>query len=347
MRKRIGVPRALMFYKYYPFIKGFLEGCGCQVVASPPTDLDILEEGTRSCVDDICVAVKVYFGHVRFLVDKVDAILVPRLVSVERRRHDTFTCPKLIAAPDMLRFLPGGLPPVLEWVVDLRRAPWWWGCLRVARRLGATPCQAWEAYRRARRDQERYERLLGAGMLPEDALAVMENGGNPSQGGEGPGGEGPREGFPLAGGERVTVGVVGHPYLVGDRLLNKDLFHWLSRGGARCLPGTAVPAWQMERELGSLPELSWSYERELLATASAFLGRGDVDGVIYLTSFGCGPDSMVMEMFKREVLKGRDKPFMEIVLDEHSAEAGVRTRAEAFVDMLRYRSGRRGGGRRV
>lgn len=327
---RIGIPRALMFYRYYPFMKTFLEGCGFEVLASPPTDLRILEKGAECCVDDICVPVKAFFGHVDFLKDRVDALLVPRLVSVEKRKHDTFTCPKLIAAPDMIRFFPLRPPLLLEWVVDVNRVPWWWGCLKLAGKLRVAPRRAWEAYREARLAQRRYEALLRRGYLPQEALVEMERGTSACR----------HEGNPVG---EVTVAVVGHPYILGDALINKNLFLWLRRSGAGVSAGTIFPPEELERETRQLPDLSWSYERELLAAASCFLRRREVDGVIYLTSFGCGPDSMVVEMFKWELLPRSGKAFLEVVLDEHSAEAGVRTRVEAFVDLLRYRKVKKAG----
>ena len=358
---RIGIPRALMFYRYYPFLKTFVEGCGHEVVTSPPTDLKILERGTECCVDDICVAVKAFFGHIDYLKGGVDALLVPRLVSVEKRRYDTFTCPKLIAAPDMARFFPQRPPLLLEWVLDVKRAPWWWGCLRLAAQLGATPCRAFDAYRAARREQARYEELLQRGLLPHEALgeaaggpsviAREERGRGSAVSGDGDGagnaqevrgavtvsgaGSCIRRPRPVQG--DITVAVVGHPYLLGDHLLNTNLFLWLRQGGARVVANTVFGEEELEEEVRLLPDLSWSYERELLAAAFRFSGMDAVDGIIYLTSFGCGPDSMVMEMFKREVLPRGGKAFMEMVLDEHSAESGVRTRVEAFVDMIRYR----------
>ncbi len=251
---RIGVPRALMFYRYYPFLRVFLEGCGHQVVASPPTDLRILEMGVESCVDDVCVAVKVFFGHVRFLEGRAEALLVPRVVSVERAHHDTFTCPKLIAAPDMVRFLRGRPPLLLEWVLDAGRAPWWWGSLRLAARLRVPPLRAWRALRHARLAQSRYESLLALGWPPDAALDIWERRecggaegmrawgevperrvgermvGITSKGTALPGARsGGRPGF---GGGGVAVGVVGHPYLLGDGMVNKGLLRWLEEEGA-------------------------------------------------------------------------------------------------------------------
>ncbi|MEW6555608.1 MAG: acyl-CoA dehydratase activase-related protein [Actinomycetota bacterium] len=331
---KIGIPRALMFYRYYPFLESFLEGCGCEVKPSPPTNLKVLGEGTDICVDDVCVAVKVLFGHVSQLAGRVDAVLIPRLVSVEKKGYDTFTCPKLIAAPDMIRYSFPGLPAPLEFVVDVSSMPWWWSCLRLARRL-KLPLRGFpQVYGKAMRQQERFDGLLHRGLLPSEALAKMAGGnGSPP---------------PAYLSQRdVTVAVVGHPYLLGDPIVNKRLVHWLDMSGARVLGSTMLGKEELDAEARTLPPLSWSYEKELMAAASLFLKRGDVDGVIYLTSFGCGPDSLVTEMVRRELKPAGGQVLLDLVLDEHSAESGVRTRAEAFVDLLRHRKRRCAGTGRV
>jgi predicted nucleotide-binding protein (sugar kinase/HSP70/actin superfamily) len=56
-------------------------------------------------------------------------------------------------------------------------------------------------------------------------------------------------------------------------------------------------------------------------------------GVIQLSSFNCGCDSIVGEIF-RGVLKEKGIPYMTLILDEHSAQAGVDTRLEAFIDSV-------------
>jgi len=317
-----------MFYRYYPFLKTFLESYGCDVQPSQTTNLEMLGVGTDICVDDVCVAVKVLFGHVSQLAPEVDAILIPRLVSVEKRGYDTFTCPKLIAAPDMVRYSFPQLPAPLEFTVDISNAPWWWGCVRLVRRLGLPLRKMARAYMYAVREQEKYEGLLHGGLLPADALSKMYDGNGATR--------------PSYLSQRdVTVAVVGHPYLLGDPIVNKRLIHWLDACGARVLGSTMLSEDELEKEEPFLPPLSWSYERELLAAASCFMKRDDVDGLIYLTSFGCGPDSLITEMVRRELKPVGDQVLMEMVLDEHSAESGVRTRAEAFVDMLRHRKRRR------
>jgi predicted nucleotide-binding protein (sugar kinase/HSP70/actin superfamily) len=65
------------------------------------------------------------------------------------------------------------------------------------------------------------------------------------------------------------------------------------------------------------------------------LNPADCAAVIQLTSFNCGCDSIVME-FHREILKNKGIPYMILVMDEHSAQAGIDTRIEAFVDSTRW-----------
>ena len=69
-----------------------------------------------------------------------------------------------------------------------------------------------------------------------------------------------------------------------------------------------------------------------------FFQDDKIDGVITLTAFGCGPDSLMVEDIKRKA-KNFNKPLLNLTIDEHTGEAGFITRLEAFCDML-YRNKR-------
>ncbi|KKN21218.1 hypothetical protein LCGC14_0927740, partial [marine sediment metagenome] len=60
----------------------------------------------------------------------------------------------------------------------------------------------------------------------------------------------------------------------------------------------------------------------------------EIDGVVFLISFACGPDSLISELIMRDMKVVR-LPFLEITMDEHSGEAGLLTRVESFVEMVR------------
>jgi len=83
----------------------------------------------------------------------------------------------------------------------------------------------------------------------------------------------------------------------------------------------------------------WTYEHEVVGAGQHYLESG-ADGVIGIMTFGCGPDSVMMDMLHRQAARLRTTPFMCLTLEEHTAEAGIVTRLEAFLDMIR-RSKRR------
>jgi predicted nucleotide-binding protein (sugar kinase/HSP70/actin superfamily) len=325
---KVGIPRGLMFYKYFPFWKTLLEDLGNQIVVSPRTSRRILEAGVDACVDDLCVAVKIFFGHVLALKGQVDCLMVPRLVSVEKNKHDTFTCPKLIALPDMASALPD-LPEIMELVVDVQRRPLWFGVARFALNFTRNPLRIRRAYRRGCVAQESYEALLRKGWSPEEALERLEHGRL-------------EESALQDAGADLCIAILSHPYLIYDEFLNQDLQGLLRGMGARVVTPPMLEADLIAREAARYEALSWSYEKDLVGAGSHFLKDPEVDGIVFLISFACGPDSIVTEIILREVREQSDNPLMTLVIDEHTGMAGLHTRVEAFVDMVRRRKLERG-----
>ena len=91
---------------------------------------------------------------------------------------------------------------------------------------------------------------------------------------------------------------------------------------------------QLDDGIASLGnEQYWANEYDMTGSAGHYLKDNKVDGVITLTAFGCGPDSLMVERITRKA-KRFNKPLLNITIDEHTGEAGFITRLEAFVDML-------------
>jgi len=78
-------------------------------------------------------------------------------------------------------------------------------------------------------------------------------------------------------------------------------------------------------------------QRTLRATRY-FARQKDIDGIIHLSAFGRGPDSIIDRYFQLDNYSS-NKPFMQLVIDELSGVAGVGTQLEAFVDMVRRKKG--------
>lgn len=330
---KVGVPRALSYYRYFPLWKTVLEGIGAEVVLSRPTGKDLLEQGVRQCVDDICVPVKLYYGHVLDLADRCDRLFISRLVSVEKESADTYTCPKLIGLPDMIKSSLEGLPPLVEFTVDIQNRSLKGSVRRMGSDLGAPAWRVRRAMAHALKVQERYEIELLAGVRPTEAMKkVLPSGNNGHSLGSSAVGdiERPRG--------DIKIALVGHEYLVHDYYISHDLPSKLARLGAEVVYMSQVPTEAIERELARYGSISWSYERELLGATSYFLRQPDIDGVMLVEGFACGPDSIIGEIINREVITDDSLPLTTLVLDEHTGEAGVATRVEAFVDLIRRAS---------
>ena len=76
---KVGIPRALLYYRYGVLWKSFFEKLGCNVVLSPETNKQILELGINNTIDESCLSYKIYVGHVLYLSDICDYILISRV----------------------------------------------------------------------------------------------------------------------------------------------------------------------------------------------------------------------------------------------------------------------------
>jgi predicted nucleotide-binding protein (sugar kinase/HSP70/actin superfamily) len=72
---------------------------------------------------------------------------------------------------------------------------------------------------------------------------------------------------------------------------------------------------------------------ENLGAAFTYMNLSGISGVIYLSPFACGVDSLTLEFIERKLFK-KGIPFLKLTVDEHTGEAGFDTRLEAFLDMI-------------
>ena len=82
----------------------------------------------------------------------------------------------------------------------------------------------------------------------------------------------------------------------------------------------------------------WDFGRNILYAAESMLQDEKIRGIIFITFFGCGIDAFLEEIFKDSICG--QKPYLSLTLDEHSGEAGLMTRIEAFTDMIIRKEGR-------
>jgi predicted nucleotide-binding protein (sugar kinase/HSP70/actin superfamily) len=136
---------------------------------------------------------------------------------------------------------------------------------------------------------------------------------------------------------QITIALVGHPYIIYGEYINHRLIPRLEQANCRVLTPEGITPEKLESATNKLVGRAyWTYEEEVVGAGGHYL-ESNVDGVIGVMTFGCGPDSVMMEMVRRHALKLRSTPFMSLTIEEHTAVAGIITRLEAFLDMISRR----------
>ncbi len=319
--KTIGIPRALMYYRFGVLWKTFFEELGRNVVLSPETDADIADEGARISVDECCLASKVYMGHVSRLVGACDAVFVPSIVG--RNRRESY-CTKFQALPDVVaNTFAAQDVQVLSCLIDGQKPH---GdekdaFVDLGVRLGASPKESRHAYKVARKAYEKARAQREAEQRHGLERIRKAHGGEEA----------------AASAQQPVIMLVAHPYVAHDPYIGGEVVRLLEANGAFVAFADAFDAQRaLEASYDFSPTMPWSVNREL--TGVIALESGSVDGVVLVSAFPCGPDSMTNDIVARRV---QGKPTLTLTIDAQSGTAGLETRIESFVDILQYQ--RKGG----
>lgn len=319
MKLKIGIPGGMFYYYYYPLWKTFFEDLGAEVVEPEATNRTMVEKGIAQAVDEACFPVKVYYGHVAEMCQKnLDYIFLPRIMSLEPR---TFTCPKIMGLPAMVTAGINNLPTVIDMPIDcskglkdLKKT-----IIKVGNLFTNNKKTIIEAYYHACQEEKNFRDIAARGFTLSEAIAIWKGEKNIS--------------LPPQG--DLNIGLLGHAYALYDPIISMSIVENLQEMGCRVHFLEMLDINAVEKEAASLPKrVFWTIGRKMLGASMHMNKKADIDGLVFLSCFGCGPDSMVSELIERKYFT---KPFMRLTVDEHTGQAGVITRLEAFCDMLRRR----------
>ncbi|ABR47378.1 conserved hypothetical protein [Alkaliphilus metalliredigens QYMF] len=326
MTIKIGIPRGLWVYDYYPLWKTFYEALGAEVILSNPTNKSILDQGVKNTVDEACLPVKIFNGHVLDLKDKVDYIFVPKIMSVYRKEY---ICPKFCGLPEMVKHSIPDLPPMIDTEINFNRSRK--HLMRTVYEFGSyvttNKKQIKKAYEEALQEYEKFKKQLKQGALPLDGIVkpyVITDSQEQKE--------------IKKSGNAKRIAIMGHSYNLYDTYGSMNLVKKLQDQNIEIITAEMIDYKVINQYAETLEKkMFWSFGRKLLGTAMYLAVEKNVDGIIYLSSFGCGIDSIIEDLFERKIRKEGGIPFLLITVDEHTGEAGVNTRLEAFMDMIDWR----------
>ena len=142
------------------------------------------------------------------------------------------------------------------------------------------------------------------------------------------------ENLTVSSNREFRIALLGHPYNVQDAFLNMNVAQKLARLGAAIVTDASVSETDVNREVASLfKKPFWTLARYSYGAAKHLYRTDAVDGIVYVSSFACGIDSVVVELI-RDATDGL--PLLVLKVDEHTGRRAS-TPPEAFTDLLRRR----------
>ncbi len=316
MPVKVGIPRALMYYEYFPMWKTFFEELDVKVVLSDKTTKQLLNDGVSHCVDEACLPVKLFHGHVMNLIGQVDYIFIPRLKSIAKAQY---ICPKFIGLPEMIKYSIKDLPPIIHTEINLRKskAQLVHAYKEIGRYFTNSNQRIGAAYRKALDIHEQYIKEIRSGRFPTEIIERKKI---------------------TARKKELCIALIGHVYNIYDEYVSMNILSKLNDNGIKVITSELIDDQIVQHKVDCLPKkMFWTSGERMLGVVMHLVDRDDIDGIVYLMSFGCGIDAFIADLCEKEVRRKTNIPFALFTLDEHSGEAGFDTRIEAFIDMIRWR----------
>ena len=316
-RPKVGLPRMLLFYELFPLWKAFFEELGFEVVLSERTNKRVIHRGCEAAVAETCFPIKLGIGHVTGLVQKeIDYLFLPSVINLPRRDEsltDSFVCPYIQSFPYTVKSsvdLTKNGVKLLQPAIHLERGEKQLikVMARVARQLGVERPRLRTAVKAGLQAQAAFQEALRR--RGEEVLASLPP-------------------------DKKTLVIVARSYNGCDSGANLEIPRKLREMGVLPIPMDLLPVDAAPLQ-GDWSNMYWRYGQKILAAAEIIANDPRLHSV-YITNFGCGPDSFLTRFFRKRMGK---KPYLLIEIDEHSADAGIITRIEAFLDSLEGAQGR-------
>jgi len=310
----VGIPRALMvYYQQFPFWHTFFEELGFNVIVSRESDKALVNQSIEAMTTETCLPVELMHGHVIDLVERgADYIFTPFIVNAKEKPGNptlNCNCPWIQSYPFMVKAALRGKIDESRLLIPTLHFRFFERALMKEmtgyfhEKFGLKKDAIRKAVYKADAFQTEFERKL------------VDYG---------------REVFANIPENCIPVVLLGRPYNSTDPHLNLALTDKLITQNVMPIPVDMLDLSQFNI-FGSYRNMYWPNGQKMIAAAQ-LVAKTDWLHAVYISNFRCGPDSFIWHYITEE-LKG--KPFLHLEVDEHSADAGMVTRIEAFLDSLK------------
>lgn len=294
----IGIPRGLLYYRYEILWKSFFDALGVKYVISERSNIDILSKGKKKSIDEACLSLKLFIGHIESIKDKCSHIFIPRIYSLKKTEQ---VCTNFNCLYDLIK----NLYPKLNIVhinIDVKHHRNEKNAyVMLAKELGFNRKEALSAYKIAKEKEKEY-----LDDIYENALKkIMSN--------------------------KTKILLLGHSYNLQDEMIGKEITAFLNKNDIEIIFSYEMNLMYKDEYANKIsPKVHWTMNKEILASFEYF--KDKVDGVIVISAFPCGPDSLTNEMIMRK--KGKSKVLL-LTFEDLNSNVALTTRLESFLDMLK------------
>jgi predicted CoA-substrate-specific enzyme activase len=304
----VGIPRCFSVHTLYPFYSWFFHTLGIRTLLSDEVDHD----GVARAESTYCFPAEIAHGAVQDIWKKgVDYIFLPHfrdMPSYEKNVHANF-CPITQSLPYYIKKAFPDIPEdkIIDVVVSFKfgREKALEHFLMLGNKLGIGAKETEEAFDLACAKQDGY--FKRASEMGKKALEEARKA------------------------QKPVIAILGRPYNAFTAEANMGIPRKFTTRGYSVIPFDFLP---FEDET-IFSNMYWYYGQQDMKAAELLKNEPNVF-ITYVTNFSCAPDSFILHYVKW--IMGM-KPFLVLELDSHSADAGIDTRVEAFLDIIEgYRS---------
>src|SRR6056297_1866337 len=302
---RVGLNRSLTVSSLLPLYSKFFAELGYEVILPD----EVKEEGVQQETAAFCHPVELSHGYMYDLLknNDYDYIFLPHVrgLYVENGADESMLCPMAQAEPYYLSSVWPELKednvfsPVLDFKEGLYSAQLEF--IDIGKKLGFSKNEAKRAYQKAVANQNNFEKELKE--IGQNVLDYLKN--SPD--------------------EKAIV-LFGRPYNAFVSEANLGIPHKFASRGELILSYDMLPL----KEEKVSDKMYWSMGQNIMKAAKFIKDNSSLFGA-YITNFSCGPDSFLINYFRDE---NGSKPSLTLELDSHTADAGLNTRIEAFLDVV-------------
>jgi len=318
---KIGIPKALLYYFYYPFWKTLFTELGCEVVTSNDTNKKTISEGAHVTETEMCVPIKIYNGHIaELLKTDVDFVFVPQMHNVKSEYY----CPKFLGIIEVVkysfenhwdRFIFLNYHTKKDDLNSLKVH------MPLCNILGVTKSQLKKALKKALAVQAEFRRLNTLGYTVPEAYDILFNGAPLKT---------------LKNDGILNIALLGYVNNVYDNYVSMNTVNRLREMGVNVITFDMLSDDAVKKDKKLIKEPFWIFARKIYNGSKYLIKQGNLDGIIHLTAFGCGPDSIIGRLMEGDC-EDANVPFLTLRVDEHTGDNHTQTRLEAYIDMLKMR----------